>query len=87
MCVSNQFCSEKVRARAKTKHKPEKIHKVNLVEYYCFNACSFHFNRYCECALQDVPRIDNLLSVKHFVMEKVLTNCFRLLKLEDFHHH
>ena len=42
MCVSNQFFSEKVRARAKTKHKPEKIHTIDLAEYYCFNACSFH---------------------------------------------
>ena len=34
MCVSSQFFSEKVRVRAKTKHKSEKIHKVNSVEYY-----------------------------------------------------
>ncbi len=41
MCVSNQFFSEKLRARAKTKHKPEKIHTINLAEYYCFNDVAF----------------------------------------------
>ena len=45
VCVFQvNFFSEKVRARAKTKNKPEKIHKVNLPEHYCCNACSFHNN-------------------------------------------